>query len=98
MKITTYTDVRDLLKAYVTSAALGAAMELGLFWKLAAQPQSEKTIAEDMGIPINRCRYWLETLSQLGLLEKQGELYTVSAVGRTATTSSSLEISMPTKR
>jgi len=82
MKITTYTEVRDLLRAYVSSAALGAAMELGLFWKLADQPQSEDAIAQNLGIPLNRCRYWLETLSQLGLLEKQGELYTLSAAGR----------------
>lgn len=82
MKITTYTDVRDQLRAYLPSAALGAAMELGLFWKLADQPQSADVIAQNLGIPLNRCRYWLEILIQLGLLEKQGEWYAVSAVGR----------------
>jgi len=83
MKVATYTDVRDQLRAYLSSAALGAALELGLFWKLADQPQSENAIAHNLGIPLIRCRYWLETLSQLGLLEKQGDLYSVSAVGRT---------------
>lgn len=82
MKIATYTDVRDQLRAYLSSAALGAAMELGLFWKLADQPRSEQAVAHDLRIPLNRCRYWLEILAQLGLLEKQGERYTVSAVGR----------------
>ncbi|MBI5033934.1 MAG: hypothetical protein HZB51_25725 [Chloroflexi bacterium] len=84
MQIATYTDVRDHLRAHLSSAALGAAMELGLFWKLADQPQSENTIAQNLGIPLNRCRYWLEILVQLGLLEKQSELYTVSVVGRAA--------------
>ena len=84
MKITTYTDVRNLLRASLTSAALGAAMELGLFWKLADQPQTEDAIAQNLGIPLKRCRYWLETLAQLGLIEKQGEVYIVSAVGRAA--------------
>jgi hypothetical protein len=83
MKITTYSDVRDLLRAYVPSTALGAALELGLFWKLADQPQTEDAIAQNLGIPLKRCRYWLEILSQLGLLETQGELYTLSAEGRT---------------
>jgi SAM-dependent methyltransferase/predicted transcriptional regulator len=82
MKIKTYADVRDHLRAHLASAALGAAMELGLFWKLADQPQGEQAIAQNLGIPLNRCRYWLEILRQLDLIEKQGEVYAVSATGR----------------
>lgn len=83
MKLTSYADVRDQLRAYLPSAALGAAMELGLFWKLADRPQREEAIAENLGIPLNRCHFWLEILTQLGLLEKQGSVYAVSATGRT---------------
>ena len=45
MKIEIYADVRDHLRAHLSSAALGAAMELGLFWRLAEQPQSAEIIA-----------------------------------------------------
>ena len=63
MKPTTTDDVFDLLDAYVTSAALGAAMESGLFWLLKEQPLDVAGVARALGIPINRCRYWLQILS-----------------------------------
>ena len=38
LKARTTDDVFDLMDAYVTAAALGAAMELGLFWLLDEGP------------------------------------------------------------
>lgn len=83
MKPTTTDNVLDLLGAYITSAALGAALELRLFWLLAEQPQTVDSVAQAMDIPSNRCRYWLELLAGLGLLERQGEAYHPSSEART---------------
>ncbi len=84
MKLSSYADVRDLLRAYLPSAALGAALELGLFWKLAEQPHRAETIAQEMGISVNRCRYWLELLCQLGVLEERDQCFALSEAGRAA--------------
>ncbi len=84
MKPTTTADVLDLLGAYITSAALGAALELRLFWHLKDQPQTVDRVAQALGIPSNRCLYWLELLTGLGLLERRGEVYSPSSNARTA--------------
>ncbi len=84
MKPVTTDDVFDLIDAYITSAALGAAMELGLFWLLADQPLNAADVAQALGIPINRCRYWLQVLSHIGLLEQVAQGYAPSSTARTA--------------
>ncbi len=61
--------VRDLLDAPVTSAAVAAALELGLFWIL-DEPLPLADIAERLGIPAGRCRYWLQLLVQSGLVDE----------------------------
>ncbi len=77
-------DVRFLMKAYVPSAALNAALELGLFWRLAHQPQDAASVSETLGIPANRCGYWLDLLSSVGLLHEVAEGYTPSSTAQTA--------------
>ena len=84
MKPTTTDDVFDLIDAHHTSAALGAAMELGLFWVLAEQPRTSAAIAEALDIPLNRCESWLRLLSHAGLLQGETEGYAPSPVARTA--------------
>ena len=84
MKPVTTDDVFDLLDAYLTSAALGAAMELGLFWLLAEQPMDAAGVAEALGIPGNRCQYWLQILSHVGLLEQVAQGYAPSSMAQTA--------------
>jgi ubiquinone/menaquinone biosynthesis C-methylase UbiE len=85
MKPTTTDQVFDLLDAYVTSAALGAAMELGLFWLLAERPLDAPGVAQELGIPPTRCGYWLQTLCKTGLLERVAkEGYALSPVARKA--------------
>lgn len=69
MQPTTTDQVLDLLDASFTSAALAAALELGLFWLIDDQPLSSAAIAEKLDIPPGRCRYWLQLLEQAGLLE-----------------------------
>jgi len=83
MKLTTTSDVLNLIRAYITSAALGAALELRLFWRLAEQPQTVDSVAQSLSIPINRCYYWLELLIEVGLLERCGNVYCLSSAGRT---------------
>jgi|GEM_PF-2756055 len=70
MTPTTPDDVFDLMDSYVTSAALGAAMELGLFWLLAEQPLDVSGVAQALGIPGNRTQYWLQLLNSVGLVDQ----------------------------
>ena len=62
MQPKTTSDVSQLLRGYILTAAMGTALELGLFWKLEGSPQSAAEIAESFGIPLNRCQHWLEYL------------------------------------
>jgi predicted TPR repeat methyltransferase len=84
MKPATADDVFDLMDAYVTSAALNTALELGLFWLLAEQPQDAPAVAQALGIPTNRCHYWLQLLSTTGLIEQGSEGYAPSSTARAA--------------
>jgi cyclopropane fatty-acyl-phospholipid synthase-like methyltransferase/predicted transcriptional regulator len=69
MKPKTSQDISWMMSAYIPAAALGAAMESGLFWLLEEQPMAAEEVAEALGIPSLRCRYWLEYLHEMGLLE-----------------------------
>jgi SAM-dependent methyltransferase len=84
MKLHTTDDVQDLLDGYITSAALGAAMELGLFWLLAERPQGPAEVGRALGIPGNRCRYWLQLLEDVGLVEETAGGYRPTPAARTA--------------
>ena len=84
MKPATTDDVLDLMDSNFTSAALGAAMELGLFWRLEGNPMDGATIARTFGIPPNRCRYWLQLLSGAGLIEQSSGRFTITETARTA--------------
>lgn len=84
MKPGTTDDVLDLMDAAFTSTALGAAMELGLFWLLRMRPMNAAEIAATLGIPEKRCRYWLQLLSRTGLLDQGTDGYAPSATARAA--------------
>lgn len=77
-------EVLGLLDSYMASAVVGAAMELGLFWQLDREPQSEAEIAGLLGIPVKRCQYWLQYLSELGLIEPVTAGYRVSSKAQAA--------------
>jgi ubiquinone/menaquinone biosynthesis C-methylase UbiE len=70
MKIRSESDVDQLLRAYLPAAALGAALELELFWQLEGVHQSAAAIAENLDIPLVRCQHWLEYLLEMDLLVK----------------------------
>jgi len=84
MKLTTREDIFDCLSAYVDSAALGAAIELRLFWLLAEQPLDAPGVSQALNIPIHRCRYWLQLLDSMGLIERVPAGYAPSALARAA--------------
>jgi SAM-dependent methyltransferase len=82
VKPETTEDILELLQGHITSAAVGAAMELGLFWLLAEGPLSDAGVAESLGIPLQRCHHWLQLLCNLGLLEQGADGYAPSMVAR----------------
>ena len=84
MKLTTTADVHNTIIAFGASAALNTALELGLFWRLASEPETTEGIAQSLGVPLRRCRAWLELLVNMGLLERVEETYMISSVARTA--------------
>lgn len=73
MKPSTTEEVLEVLDGGVASAVLDAAMELGIFWLLNEQSLSAEDIAGRLGMPLNRCRYFLNLLVQMGLVEGTAE-------------------------
>ena len=84
MKPETTEDILELMNGSIVSAALGTAMELGVFWLLAKKPLSATDVAQSLNIPLNRCHHWLQILCQLGLIEYSTEGYAPSQVARAA--------------
>ena len=84
MKPRTADDVFELMDSYATSAAVNAAMELGLFWLLAEQPLEAQSVAQVLEIPANRCQYWLQLLCTTGLLERRPDGYAPSTTAQAA--------------
>lgn len=82
--LSTTDDVLDFMDSYFTSAALVAALELGLFWLLEKKPLTSAAIAETLDIPIKRCRYWLQLLSKTGLIVQHLHEYSITQATRTA--------------
>lgn len=84
MKPATSDDVFDLMDSYMTSAAVNAALELGLFWMLAKQRLDASSVAKELNIPPTRCLYWLQLLTRLGLLKSTPEGYAPSPAAQKA--------------
>jgi cyclopropane fatty-acyl-phospholipid synthase-like methyltransferase len=84
MKPETTEGIVDLMDSTIISAALGSAMELGLFWLLAKEPLSASDVARSLNIPLNRCHHWLQILCKLGLLENKPEGCAPSSLAREA--------------
>lgn len=85
MNLRTMEDIHELMGAHLPSAALNAALELGLFWRLADGPQSLEKLSREMDIPRKRCGYWLKLLVSLNLLgQEDGGLFYLTPLARTA--------------
>jgi ubiquinone/menaquinone biosynthesis C-methylase UbiE len=59
-------------------------MELGLFWLIRERPLAAADVAGALGIPLARCRYWLQMLERDGLVEVTPGGYSPSAAARSA--------------
>jgi hypothetical protein len=68
-KLTTKEDISNLLTASTASIALGAAIETGLLEMLAENSLDGDGVAQAMNIPGKRAHYWLQMLTELGILE-----------------------------
>lgn len=84
MRLNTKNDVSFLMNAAAPSAALGAAIETGLLWQLAAQPMRAPQVARALKIPGKRCHYWLQLLDSMGILEDGPNGYMPSSLAREA--------------
>jgi hypothetical protein len=82
MKFTSTEDILILLDSAFYSAAAGAALELGLFWQIEHSPVQVESIAETLGIPVNRCQFWMHALSVIGLVDKTADGYIASDTSR----------------
>lgn len=83
-RLRTTADVRSFLRMGLAPAALGTALELGLFQRLAAETADAEQLAGELNIPLRRCQCWLELLAGMGLLQRTAGTYTPSPVACTA--------------
>lgn len=83
MNPTSTDNILDLLDASFAATALGAALELGLFWLLDEQSLDEQGVARALNIPPMRCGYWLQLLIRSGLVERGEQGLQPTAVART---------------
>jgi len=81
-KLTTTEDIASLLTASTFSFALGAALETGLLERLAEKPMSCEEVSQVMNIPGKRGYYWLQMLTELGILENDSRGYTPTSIMR----------------
>lgn len=82
MNLRTISDIREVMAAPFPSAALNAAIELGLFWRMADGPRSSAEISREMNIPPKRCGYWLRLLAGMNLLQQEGDRFGLSPLAR----------------
>jgi len=76
-------DVLDALDQPLVGAAIGAALELGLFWLLETESRDAAEVGRALGIPVGRCRAWLKVLATAGLVQEHVGLYAPTAAART---------------
>jgi acetylserotonin O-methyltransferase len=67
--------VLDLIEAFRRSKVMFAAVEMGIFDKLARSPQTTGQLAEETGAAAEPLTRLLDACAALGLLEKEGGIY-----------------------
>ena len=81
-KLNSKEELQNLLTASTASIALGAAIETGLIQLLAEKPMSGDEVSQAMNIPGKRGHYWLQLLTELGMLELDSQGYVPSNLAR----------------
>lgn len=61
--------VLELMDGSIQSAAVAAALELGLFWIFEDGPLDAAAVGSRVGIPTGTCEAWLLVLAEAGLIE-----------------------------
>jgi ubiquinone/menaquinone biosynthesis C-methylase UbiE len=84
MELKTKNDIDLLMNSTTPSAALKAAIETGLLWRLEAKPLRAQEVARAFHIPGKRSYYWLQFLCTLGILENDPDGYKPSSLAREA--------------
>jgi SAM-dependent methyltransferase len=82
-KLTTKEDISNLLGASASAFALGAAIETGLLEMLAEKPMIGEEVSKAMNVPGKRGYYWLQLLTELGILEVDSHGYVPSSLAKT---------------
>jgi predicted O-methyltransferase YrrM len=77
-------DILDTLDQPLAGAAVGAALELGLFWLLEIESRDAAEVGRSLGIPVGRCRAWLKVLAAAGLVEERRGLFAPTPAARTS--------------
>ncbi len=75
-------EVLALLDQPLVGAALGAALELGLFWLLESEPLDTTAVGEALGIPRARCAAWLDFLHSVGFVDESRASWRPSQLAR----------------
>ena len=74
--------VLGLLDRPLEGAALGAALELGLFWLIEPEQLEVSAIGRALGIPEARCAAWLGFLESMGFVERRESAWRGSPLAR----------------
>jgi hypothetical protein len=82
--MTSSDQVLDLLDLPIRGSAVGAALELGLFWVLAESPCTTESLGATLGIPNARCESFLTLLESEGLLEATERRWVLTPLARSA--------------
>ena len=70
--------ISNIAFGFMASKALFVALHMNVFTNLSESPKSATTLAEEAGIPENRMTTILTALNAIGLLTREGDLYTNS--------------------
>ena len=76
--------VLELTDTPVEGAAIGAALELGLFWLLEPRALESDAVASALGIPVGRCERWLDLVASAGLVERGPSGWSPTGAARAA--------------
>jgi SAM-dependent methyltransferase len=82
--MTSSDQVLDLLDLPIRGSAVGAALELGLFWALADGPRKTESLGAALAIPSARCGSFLALLESEGLLDATEQGWALTSVTRSA--------------
>ena len=68
--------ISNIAFGFMASKALFVALHMNVFTNLSGNPKNSKTLAEEAGVPENRMTTILTALNAIGLLTREGDIYT----------------------